>query len=540
MNLNSRLNKNAQHYSSNVWQYFVSVKQNYIPSDYIKVFFIVFTINLLAYGYLFFDYIYTNHTFPNIYQQNWPSYRTFEGRWMADIIYMMFGGSGIPFLNLTLAVVFQIFNGILFAKVINKVDNISVLISAIIISLHPFILDYYGFGGDHLIFVLGDTFALLAVYINKYKLKGIVLSVILIILSLSCYQPKISLISTLFVIYILNNLASWNGKGDTILSLTREIGLSCLTILLGAFLYFIIYKIQVLFFYVPNSEHFLKRNYINNWNEILVATKLILANITQRLFFEDSFVFPYSRQFLGVIVLLSVTLIMFHICKISENIKLRYPAIAYTIFSIISLPIAAYASFIISKNSYWDSGRFFVVFPYITAFFLLIIYSYAKSTKSQLILLIVACLYAYNFVITNAKSTHFAYIRTIHEFQFVNRIVTRIENLISDKNTNKYQLVIFGDIPEVPQLIAKHKKSISSNIEKKGVIFYRQVEYLNYILGKNILHYPTKKSVYSARNYAEKHDVWPSKESVALVNNVIIVILQKPSKSTDVTMTVNG
>ena len=53
-----------------------------------------------------------------------------------------------------------------------------------------------------------------------------------------------------------------------------------------------------------------------------------------------------------------------------------------------------------------------------------------------------------------------------------------------------------------------------------------------------MLVYPTKENMNIAQLYAETHKSWPSKHSVTVIDDIVIVLLEKPGKGVSKTMTI--
>ena len=76
-------------------------------------------LQVVAYGYLFTVPIFTDHTFPNSWLYPYPSFKTDgEGRWLADLVILLQGGSGVPSVQMAGAALLQAINGILFASLL--------------------------------------------------------------------------------------------------------------------------------------------------------------------------------------------------------------------------------------------------------------------------------------------------------------------------------------------------------------------------------------------------------------------------------------
>lgn len=197
---------------------------------------------ILVYGYFFTHVGFTNHTFPNVWQYPYPSFKTkYEGRWFADIIIQLTGGSGVPTLQIALASAIQIFNAFLFSYIFKVSNRLVILLISLFIALHPAFLDYYSFSVDHVSFVLGDTLALAGVLAldrladNRTRLAA---STTCFVLTLATYQPKIALIGILLVTWNLiksiQQREPETGKNNSV-----DICLSCAAFFSALILYYV-------------------------------------------------------------------------------------------------------------------------------------------------------------------------------------------------------------------------------------------------------------------------------------------------------------
>ncbi|MCX5949124.1 MAG: hypothetical protein NTY67_13430 [Cyanobacteria bacterium] len=76
-------------------------------------------LQVVAYGYLFTVPIFSDHTFPNSWLYPYPSFKTDgEGRWLADLVIMLQGGSGVPSVQMAGAAMLQACNAILFSSLL--------------------------------------------------------------------------------------------------------------------------------------------------------------------------------------------------------------------------------------------------------------------------------------------------------------------------------------------------------------------------------------------------------------------------------------
>jgi len=174
------------------------------------VFAVLLVLQLVTYSYFFTSLIFTNHTFPNSWLYSYPSFKTQgEGRWFADIIILLQGGSGVQPLQMYLAVTLQSINSILFAYFLGFKKRFEVLLIAAFLCLYPAFLDNYSFSVDHITFAIGDTLALLGILYCKNKaqsVKNAAVSSFVFMLALASYQPKIALVGLLCICHLIKSI----------------------------------------------------------------------------------------------------------------------------------------------------------------------------------------------------------------------------------------------------------------------------------------------------------------------------------------------
>lgn len=520
-----------------------------IPSQYYKIFIAVFVLNVLSFGYLIFQFIYTNHVFPEMFEFiSFPSSQSLEGRWIQNIVTILQGG-GLPFLHIIGGISLQICNGFIFAKLLKCDNPTSIFVSATMISIHPFVADYYSFGAGHFVFVLSDFFVLAAFLVKKDSLKGIMTGIIFVHLGIACYQFKVTLIAVVFLLILLNGILKSDGLDWSFRLLIKEALGNIIVVFLGVLSYFLILKAIQWSGVIPNTAHFSRRLYVNNVNDIIQVVPLILGNLRDRLFFE-TVLSRYSQPLIGLILFLFTFISVKHITqfKTTRNQKLLIVGV-FTFIVVFCLPIATYSTFLITKKAYWGAGRFFVQYAYFVSFLCLASLSMVRTKLIRNVIFFCIILLVYNFTITNARSTQMAYFRSIHELHFVNRLADKIEAKIVglNKQHGNYRLVVVGDIPQYPQLIrsrwplwikdVRNVQHVWANIESRGFTYFRQIELVNFMLGWRAVNHPRPKDVESAKEYARSHNPWPHADSVQVIQgNLVVVVFQKPGKGVSTTM----
>lgn len=500
-----------------------------------------FAVNMLAFGYLFFAYIYTNHTFPNITHQIFPSFRTdLEGRWGADLVYLLQGRKGIPLLDLMLAVPIQIANGVLFARILNLKDAWSIFLSATLVSVHPFVSDYYAFSGDHLVFVVGDGLILLAfLVVSRHfrSLWAVPLAAVLIQAGLSCYQPKIGLVATLFVCVAMARLASWDGTGPQLRQGARELLLHGLGILAGAALYLMLLKLSQWWLSNPaeGNAHSAIRLAIIDPSLILSRVRDVLSLSREALLSADYFG-PVLRMLPGLLLLLLVALIAGRLAVNRSSTADRMLAMVTLALALGLLPFAMLAPFMLSHVTY-PAGRVLTPIAYVTAFLPLMLLRFARGRIARTAVLGLALFVGYRFVLVNAEMGHLAHLRSEYELHFVNRVLSRIDQVIVPAPDRNYALVVVGEVP-LPRVLIPSTSQARSNQNDRGFIHYREVEMLNFMSGTERFRFPDAEQVRRALDLAAQSPVWPEDQSVAVLDgSVVVVVLQKPGERVTTTMT---
>src|SRR5262249_37199715 len=124
---------------------------------------------------------------------------------------------------------------------------LAVFLAASLISIHPFTGDYYAFAGDHLVLVLGDSLILFAFWIVQRRLHSIwrvLVAAFLVQLGISCYQPKIGMAATIWLLIFLGRFVVWDGTAAMFRRSAREMTLHAVSVLSGSALYLALLEIS--------------------------------------------------------------------------------------------------------------------------------------------------------------------------------------------------------------------------------------------------------------------------------------------------------
>ncbi|MFN4262908.1 MAG: glucosyltransferase domain-containing protein [Thioalkalivibrionaceae bacterium] len=402
-------------------------------------------LQVLAHGHLLSALIFTDHTIPNLWYWQVPSYRTWvEGRWGADLIYLLQGGRGIPLMLMMLAMPLQVLNGLLFARLLDVDSRSVVFLLAALVSLHPFFVDYFAFGGDHLVLVLGDTFILLGFVLgvaavrariegrpmgacleatnpsvsssrptgfgldgsegsggsagagasrtaNGYatvQMLGVVLiAATMIHLGISTYQPKIGLVATLSVVLALHQVVRWSGTMDDGVARIGVVAGAGVSVVVAVISYWASFVILV---GEPVSsqgqgevDHQTARTALLEWSA-LPERMARLAIEGQELFVLPEvslFLFSNSVPLPWLLAAMFIALLLWRIWRVAHS---RLAAALVAVLSValfVALPLAVFMPYWVSAFAY-PAWRFWIAAPYVLGFWLASILWLLASLRS--------------------------------------------------------------------------------------------------------------------------------------------------------------
>lgn len=488
--------------------------------QYGGVFLLLLIGQIVTYGYFFTTLIFTNHTFPNSWLYEYPSFKTRgEGRWLADLIIFLQGGTGVQPFQMMLGVAIHAINGILFARFLGLERRMHVLAAGLFLCLYPAFLDNYSFSADHLTFALGDCFALCGISLcvrSPRTIWNALAAVVLLSLCIGCYQPKIALIGVLALIALLRPWLNPLGRRPVTLRAAllgiAWIGGICAG---GALLYFAISKATM-------SGPAIERGHLNSADEIRQAI-LAAYRATFDCFTSKSDYLPTSLRYMPLLcIVVGSALVLVRCARSAAGLLVAIAALSL-------FPVALRASYIINSNTWVDAGRIVFVNGYALLFF--VICAFHWRPLRQFALLVMA-IFIYFFVVTGTQESSAAAIKTVYDLNMINRIVARVEGASDDLYAKKRPLVVVGHYPELPRYryVRNPNKGNQSQAQTFAFEFYRQQEILNFYLGRDLFLTPTPEEKASAIAAARSHRAWPASDAVFLDHDTVVIVLEKPAK----------
>ncbi len=487
-------------------------------SEYRGVFLALFVLQLVCYSYLFTGLLFTNHTFPNVWIQNYPSFKTqAEGRWLADLLILAQGGSGVPSVMMVLAAGLQSLNGIMLARLLCLRSKVSIFLTAALLCLYPAFLDYYSFSIDHFTFVLGDSFALVGtlIFVRGHLAWARLLGTAgMFVLALACYQPKIALVcffATVGVLLRWTDDASdawtrpvWRPALSELLLMTTALGTALLAYGATAMLSI-------------NAEAG-ARTHVNSLTQALEVLPSSYPKLLVGLTSGMGGI-PSSLAFLPLTgVLFGASLLIGRATRRSPWLGLGGAAL------LVLVPIGVNAAMCINNQTWVNAGRIMAANGYVLVFFLCYGLRFDRC-KYPAAGISGVCLYF--FAVLATQQTNAVEMKTLYDVSMINRIAARAEAELGAGTSPPQGLVVRGRYPRFDRRpYVKHPPTTNhAHVFSDTFADYRQVEILNFMVGREAFRRPTPDEQEAAMRSTAERKAWPDREAVYRHGDSVVIIL---------------
>jgi hypothetical protein len=492
--------------------------------SYIKAFVAIYLLTFATYGYFFTNVGFTNHTFPHVWVQGYPSFMTtYEGRWFADILIYLTGGSGVPTFLIALASGLQILNGFVFVAIFRITNRIVIFLTSLFIALHPAFLDYYSYSISHVSLAMGDSLVIVGVFaLDRIRIGWlkVIFSTFCFVLALATYAPKISLICVVLIAWCLW-LNSETYEGDLTYLMVHKIGLAILVFTAAIAIYYI----SVLLTLTATGG---ANQHINSFSEIM--PEMVRSYPAVGYDFSAGIDYMPKRLAFFPLVLIVVGVIALLMSRARFGIKLQ----AISIMLILTFPPALQLVYIINNQSPHYFGRILSSEAYFVGFMFIAANELATLRIIAMPLFVVIIYY---FIIVGTQESNAAAVRNIFDIAKVQRIMSRVEDNLPDLYERTHTLVVIGELTLEPEGRLKRfeNKLYAAGVTIEPFINYRQTEILNFFAGRKIVVRPTFEQIQAALQKVRGRRSWPAPESVFVQDGTIVILLAPVTESTPVT-----
>ena len=485
-----------------------------IFSSYSLPFLVINAVSVIVYGYFFTHTGFTNHTLPNVWIYNYPSFKTTqEGRWFADILIQLTGGSGVPTVQITLAAAVQAANGLLFGRIFRLEDRVTLGLVGAFIALHPAFLDYYSFTVDHVSFVTGDLLVLVgAWFVSRRRdwLFGAALPAACFVLAIATYQPKIAFVAFMLIAVNLQALVEEERPSNS--------GAAMLGILRSGAIFFAAVGVYAITICLTVRMSGGERQHINGLTEILTQTLHAYPKFAAYFWAKVDYL-PRVLSFLPLLAVVGGLAALGRALRSGGGLRAFVAAIL-----VVAIPPALELAYVVNSLTWTNNGRILFVHAYFLAFALALA---LRDPFLRRAAQIVAALMVYFFAILATQESNAASLREVFDVAKMNRILARVEELAPPSDGKLPSLVVIGELSFASKspLRSVPNNTYFAHVRSEPFVNYRQVEIMNFLAGHSMVQAPTPDEIALARAAARDRRPWPSLNSVFERDGVFVVLL---------------
>jgi len=478
---------------------------------------VAFGASLLLYSSIVTQFIFTDHTLPNIIVNNYPTYRTlFEGRWFADFLIWLGGGGGTPSFQSAAAFLLQAINGILFCDILRVRGTFNRILITLLTALHPALLDYHGFSIDAIGFTVGDSLILLSVLILDRRgaspLAWIASSV-LFMLAIAIYPPKLAVFAVVVIGWLTARAASNDTDAKTVLRMTAS---GAVVFAGGIALY------GGSLWLTLESTAAIGRGTNNSVNTLAEAIEQFIGSYS---YVIDNFHRQWHGLPGGAGTASAILSGLGAVSLLLRSAKRGAIPVAVWLIGLALILPAINLSAIANKNSWLDNGRLSVGYTYCLAF----LAAGGMVGRWPLYLArLLSVVILYGFFIIAVQENQFISTKSVFETSMMTRIAARIEDVLPNREVRPLVVIGETEFELGPHLLREPTRPLRPEFRLPTFVDYRQPQFTNFFLGQDIVRFPTDEERETAIRNSASRPVWPAPGSVYLDGETVVVNLDRP------------
>ncbi len=452
------------------------------------------------------------------------------GRWFLPVVCSFSSFYDLPFLNGIIAIVFHALAAVCICKMFNIKKKITAfLIGAVTVSF-PTVTSVmmYNYVADG--YSIAFFLSVLAAYFMIKEKPCYILSIICIALSTGIYQAYITVTIMLLLLKLIEDIVH---NDSSFLKVLKKGGLMLLSGILGMALYTVILKVLLAVF----SSELLDYQGINSTASLSNIDILSSLYIVKETFIKCFFDFSEGINLFVVLnIFILVVSVIFYIECIIKNKVYKKPAtfISLLVLCVISLVGAASLAFINPQIDYHN----LMLMGYLV-FYLFFIFLYERENLENKIfpniklwvILITSLLVIANQVVIANVSYHKAQMAYEKSYGVLIRIADRIEQtdgaeecekllvIGALKNSQDYSVNLTPDITGITDgyILRADDETVNQSVLCSALSDYCEKDYL-FVSGE-------EKKAMLEREDVKAMGTWPKEDSVALIDNTLVIKL---------------
>ncbi|MBP7830579.1 MAG: glucosyltransferase domain-containing protein [Kiritimatiellae bacterium] len=511
-----------------------------IPAHFKKAFALVLGVNILVFAYLLIQHPLGNH---DLFRLPWIEYRNqvSVGRWFCFVLYLLVGHAQLPVFNQFLAIVFHIVSGMAAAIYWKRAGRAFPLaVAGLAASLVPFVLSHFYYSYQSFCFGAAQCLALGGlIAAARATPAGVAGGAALILCALASYQPVLSVAAVALLLYALLALSDARARGESpapFRFLAAALAPGALALAAGGVLYRASLAVCRRFGWIDWGAYQLREADWHYWPQRLARS---LQAALEHLVLPQ----PYMLLTVKLILLALLVLAAGAILRRLLGARTAGPGarrLQYAGWGLLLLVAAVWATksiVLFSPLRFYFAFRLSGGLTFLYVFAMLLAMEAPRPRVRALAAALSAgalLLFAYQDLVHQGLVVR----SNDHDMHLANRLLSRIERLPRLDPDETYSLVVIGDLPLDAMPRYRERDFLSRKpadyMDEHSMLPPWEPELMFAMLGSTLsLQTPWKTRDQEvlwqqACQYALQHASWPHRESVALLEgNLVVVILEK-------------
>ncbi|HOW97699.1 MAG TPA: glucosyltransferase domain-containing protein [Kiritimatiellia bacterium] len=506
-----------------------------IPARFKKAFALAFGVNVLVFAYLLLQHPLGNH---DISRLPWVEYRNqvSVGRWFCFFLYLLVGHAQLPVVNQLWAIVFHVSSGMAAAVYWRRAGGAYPLtVAALMASLVPFVLAYFYYSYQSLCFGAAQLLAIGGlIAAARATRSGVALGALLIMCALASYQPALNVAAVALMLRALLALSDSRARGETPAMgrfLRTTLGPGALALIAGGVLYRLSLALCRWLGLIEWNAYQLREASLGHLPSRLARS--LEAAFAHLVIPQPYMLWPVKLILLALLVMAAWVALR----RLGTGPGTRAQRIRYTAWGLLLLLGAIWAT----KSIFAVSPiRFYYAFRLAGGLTLLYLFGAllameAPSPRGRSLAAALAgaalLLFAHQDLVHSGLMVR----SNQHDLQMANRILDRIETLPGLDADETYNLIVIGDLPRYAmQRYTERTRRFeepADYMDEHSMVPPWEPELVFAMLGSSVsLQTPGRDRIQDVRRqqgyrYALQHAAWPAKDSVALLDGDLVVVV---------------